>query len=65
MTAKASSRRLPPAGRPSKQKRGTGAEVADLIPLVGEAYAVRSYRPGLEAIDNLEALVRDLGDDCG
>src|ERR1700677_3559785 len=41
------------------------AELHDLIPRVGEADAVRAYQLGLEAIDQIEELVRMLGDDCG
>ena len=40
-------------------------ELHDLIGLVGEAAAVRSYRLGLEAIDMVERLGDELGDDCG
>ena len=40
-------------------------ELHELIDLVGEADAVRSYRLGLEAIDTIERLSRELGDDCG
>jgi glycine/D-amino acid oxidase-like deaminating enzyme len=40
-------------------------ELHDLIGLVGEADAVRSYRLGLEAIDTLEHLSGKLRDDCG
>src|SRR5580700_338036 len=40
-------------------------ELADLIPRVGEADAVRGYQLGLEAIDQIEELVALLGDDCG
>src|SRR5438105_2820206 len=43
----------------------TDTELTDLIPLVGEAQAVRSYQVGLDAIGKLQALVRGLGDDCG
>ena len=40
-------------------------ELCDLISRVGEADAVRAYQLGLEAIDQIEELVRHLGDDCG
>ena len=40
-------------------------ELHDLIGLVGEAHAVRSYRLGLEAIDTVERLTGELKDDCG
>lgn len=40
-------------------------ELHDLIGLVGEAHAVRSYRLGLEAIDTVERLSRELKEDCG
>ncbi len=40
-------------------------ELHDLIGTVGEAHAVRSYRLGLEAIDAVERLGGELGDDCG
>lgn len=40
-------------------------ELHELIGLVGEAAAVRSYRLGLEAIDTVERLGRELRDDCG
>jgi hypothetical protein len=39
-------------------------ELADLAQRIGEAAAVRCYRLGLEAIDALERLSRELGD-CG
>jgi glycine/D-amino acid oxidase-like deaminating enzyme len=40
-------------------------ELVDLISRVGEADAVRAYQLGLEAIDEVEELVRGFGDDCG
>ena len=40
-------------------------ELHELIGIVGEAHAVRSYRLGLEAIDTLERLSGELKDDCG
>ena len=40
-------------------------ELHDLISLVGEADAVRSYKLGLEAIDTVERLADELRDDCG
>ena len=40
-------------------------ELHELIDLVGEAHAVRSYRLGLEAIATVERLVGELKDDCG
>ena len=40
-------------------------ELHDLIPRVGEADAVRAYQVGLEAIDQIEEILRILGDDCG
>lgn len=40
-------------------------ELVDLAPLVGEEQAVRSYRLGLEAVEKIAHLIRDLGDDCG
>ena len=36
-----------------------------LIERVGTEHAVRSYRLGLEAIDEIERLTSELGDDCG
>ena len=39
-------------------------ELSQLIPRVGEADAVRGYQVGLEAIDQIEEMVRVLGDDC-
>jgi glycine/D-amino acid oxidase-like deaminating enzyme len=40
-------------------------ELHDLIGLVGESHAVRSYRLGLEAIETVERLGAELKDDCG
>ena len=40
-------------------------ELHDLIGLVGESHAVRSYRLGLEAIETVERLGGELKDDCG
>jgi glycine/D-amino acid oxidase-like deaminating enzyme len=40
-------------------------ELHDLIARVGEAGAVRGYQVGLEAIDQIEEILRILGDDCG
>jgi glycine/D-amino acid oxidase-like deaminating enzyme len=40
-------------------------ELGDLIDRVGESGAVRAYRLGLEAIDRVEELVKNSGDDCG
>jgi glycine/D-amino acid oxidase-like deaminating enzyme len=40
------------------------SELVDLIKMVGERPAVRSYQLGKEAIDKLEALVSELGDKC-
>ena len=40
-------------------------ELHELIGLVGEAHAARSYRLGLEAIDTVERLSGELHDDCG
>ena len=40
-------------------------ELHELIGLVGEAHAARSYRLGLEAIDTVERLSHELKDDCG
>ncbi len=40
-------------------------ELHELIGTVGEAYAVRSYSLGLEAIDTVERLSIELQDDCG
>lgn len=40
-------------------------DLRELIPKIGEAAAVRSYRVGLEAISKLEQLVQSLYDDCG
>jgi glycine/D-amino acid oxidase-like deaminating enzyme len=40
-------------------------ELHDLIDMVGEEHAVRSYRLGLDAIDTVERLSGDLRDDCG
>jgi glycine/D-amino acid oxidase-like deaminating enzyme len=39
--------------------------LVDLIRKVGTAHAVHAYRRGLQAIDEIEAIVEDLGDDCG
>ncbi len=39
-------------------------ELLDLAAKVGEAAAVRSYHLGKEAIDKLEAIIRQLGVDC-
>ena len=39
--------------------------LVELIARVGEAHAVHAYRRGLFAIDELEALTRDLGQACG
>lgn len=39
--------------------------LVDLIEKVGEVSAVRAYCRGLTAIDEIEALVADLGDRCG
>lgn len=44
---------------------GIDTELVDLIPLVGEYPAVRSYQLGLEAIIQVEALLATLGDPCG
>lgn len=40
-------------------------ELTDLIPLVGEHQAVRSYQLGLEAITQVEELLGTLGTTCG
>ncbi|MEQ1627865.1 MAG: FAD-dependent oxidoreductase [Nitrospira sp.] len=40
-------------------------ELHELIGSVGEVHAVRSYRLGLEAIDRVERLCGELGDECG
>lgn len=40
-------------------------ELVDLVEKVGEANAVRAYRLGLEAIDRLEDLAKELGGDSG
>lgn len=40
-------------------------ELSDLIELIGETDAVRAYCRSLDAIDEIEQLVRELGDDCG
>jgi glycine/D-amino acid oxidase-like deaminating enzyme len=40
-------------------------ELCDLVEKVGQAAAVRSYHLGKEAIDKLEEIVHQLGDDCG
>lgn len=39
-------------------------ELVDLIDRVGEDDAVRAYRLGLEAIDRIEILTAEIGDDC-
>jgi glycine/D-amino acid oxidase-like deaminating enzyme len=39
--------------------------LCQLIDAVGEAHAVRSYQLGLEAIDELQQLVAQVGDPCG
>lgn len=39
-------------------------ELRELIPRVGERHAVRAYRMGLEAVDEIETLCSELGDDC-
>ena len=40
-------------------------ELHELIGLVGESHAVRSYRLGLEAIETVERLAGELKDGCG
>jgi glycine/D-amino acid oxidase-like deaminating enzyme len=40
-------------------------ELHELIGLVGESHAIRSYRLGLEAIETVERLGDELKDDCG
>jgi glycine/D-amino acid oxidase-like deaminating enzyme len=40
-------------------------ELVDLIARVGESDAVRAYRLGVEAIDQVEEMVRLVGGDCG
>lgn len=40
-------------------------ELVDLIKRVGEEHAVRSYRAGLEAVQEIGRLVHALGDACG
>lgn len=39
--------------------------LVDLVRKVGRDYAVHAYRRGLQAIDEIEALVSNLGDSCG
>lgn len=39
--------------------------LCELIQKVGPDHAVRSYRRGLQAIDEIETLVSELGDPCG
>jgi glycine/D-amino acid oxidase-like deaminating enzyme len=39
--------------------------LVDLIHQVGEAHAVHAYRRGLQAVDEIEQLVDELGDRCG
>jgi glycine/D-amino acid oxidase-like deaminating enzyme len=39
-------------------------ELADLIDRVGKSHAVRAYRLGLEAIDQIAAMVQKIGVDC-
>ncbi len=39
--------------------------LADLIAKIGEANAVHAYRRGLTAVDEIEQLTSELGDDCG
>ncbi|HEX3999862.1 MAG TPA: FAD-dependent oxidoreductase [Pirellulales bacterium] len=39
--------------------------LVDLIAKVGEKNAVQAYRRGLSAIDEIELLTQELGDDCG
>ncbi|HTU26357.1 MAG TPA: FAD-binding oxidoreductase [Pirellulales bacterium] len=62
-----------------KRELGTGSTAAstgllqyeidtplvDLVEMVGERRAVHAYRRGLEAIDEIEQLVAELGDPCG
>jgi glycine/D-amino acid oxidase-like deaminating enzyme len=43
----------------------TDASLVELTRSVGESEAVRAYRLGLEAIDRIEQLTRELGDRCG
>jgi len=43
----------------------TDTSLVELAAAIGEPQGVRSYRLGLEAIDDIEALVADLGDRCG
>jgi glycine/D-amino acid oxidase-like deaminating enzyme len=40
-------------------------ELADLIDRVGIRHAVRAYQIGLEAIDQIAAMVQKIGDPCG
>ena len=40
-------------------------ELVDLMDRVGSSDAVRAYRLGLEAIDQVQALIKLVGDDCG
>ncbi len=40
-------------------------ELADLIDRVGVSHAVRAYQLGLEAIDQIAAMVQTIGDPCG
>ena len=40
-------------------------ELVDLIAEVGESDAVRAYRLGLEAVGQVEEMVRLIGGDCG
>jgi glycine/D-amino acid oxidase-like deaminating enzyme len=39
--------------------------LVNLIKTVGEAHAVHAYQRGLRAIDEIQQLVANLGDDCG
>lgn len=43
----------------------TDTTLAELADSVGEAAGIRAYRRGLEAIDTIERLTRDLGESCG
>jgi glycine/D-amino acid oxidase-like deaminating enzyme len=40
-------------------------ELVELAKRIGESSAVRAYRTGLEAVDEIERLVAELGDSCG
>lgn len=53
------------AASTSMLQHAADTELVDLVAMVGEETAVRSYRIGLESVAKLEKLVRELDDGCG